>query len=68
MKIRILKGFSGYRRGQVFDWGDGMARIYIARNMVEEVKPEPEAVERAVAEPTGVERAVYKPKGRRKSK
>lgn len=35
MKIRITKSFGGYRIGQVFDWGDGMARIYIARGMAE---------------------------------
>jgi hypothetical protein len=37
MKIRVLKSFNGYRVGQVFDWGDGMARIFIARGMVEAV-------------------------------
>ena len=37
MKIRVTKSFNGYRVGQVFDWGDGMARIFIARGMVEPV-------------------------------
>jgi hypothetical protein len=37
MKIRIVKPFSGYRAGQEFDWGDGAARIYIARGLAEEV-------------------------------
>ena len=37
MKIRVLKPFAGYRAGQEFDWGDGAARIYIARGLVEEV-------------------------------
>ena len=37
MRIRVLKSFAGYRAGQEFDWGDGMARIYVARGMVEEV-------------------------------
>jgi hypothetical protein len=54
VKIRILTGFSGYAAGQVVEWGDGMSRIYIARGMAEEVKPEP--VERAT-QPEPVERA-----------
>jgi hypothetical protein len=37
MKIRVVKAFNGYRVGQVFDWGDGMARIFIARGMIEPV-------------------------------
>jgi len=37
MNIRVIKAFNGYRVGQVFDWGDGMARIFIARGMVEPV-------------------------------
>lgn len=41
MKIRVLKSFNGYRVGQVFDWGDGMARIFIARGMVEAVGEKP---------------------------
>lgn len=57
MKIRVIKSFNGYRVGQVFDWGDGMARVMIARGMIEEVKEEP--VERAVATPD-VEQAVKK--------
>lgn len=57
MKIRVIKSFNGYRVGQVFDWGDGMARVMIARGMIEEVKEEP--VERAVVE-NDVEQAVKK--------
>lgn len=39
MKVRILKAFRGYKQGQVFnDWADGMARILIARGMVEEIR------------------------------
>lgn len=34
MKIRILKSFNGYKVGQVFDWGDGMARVLIARGLI----------------------------------
>lgn len=37
MRVRIKKSFAGYRVGQEFDWGDGMARIYLGRGMVEEV-------------------------------
>ena len=37
MKIRILKPFAGYRAGQEFDWGDGAARIYIARGLVKQI-------------------------------
>ena len=46
MKIRVLKGFNGYRVGQVFNWGDGMARVFIARGLVEAVE-DTKAVERA---------------------
>jgi hypothetical protein len=37
MRVRIKKSFAGYRIGQEFDWGDGMARIYLGRGMVEQV-------------------------------
>ncbi len=37
MRVRIKKSFAGYRVGQEFDWGDGMARIYLGRGMVEQV-------------------------------
>lgn len=65
VKIRIAKAFNGYKIGQVFDWGDGMARIFIARGMV--VPAEEKPVERAVAEPK-VERAVQQPPVRRKGR
>lgn len=48
MKVRVLKNFDGYRQGQVFDWGDGMARVLISRGVIEEVKED--AIERAVAD------------------
>jgi hypothetical protein len=39
MKVRVLKTFRGYKKGQVFDnWADGMARIFVARGVVEEVR------------------------------
>jgi hypothetical protein len=56
VKIRVTKAFNGYRIGQVFDWGDGMARVMIARGMVEPA--EEKAIERAVAPDADVERAV----------
>lgn len=55
MKIRVVRPFNGYRLGQVFDWGDGMARIFIARGFIEPVESKP--VERAVVDEE-VERAV----------
>jgi hypothetical protein len=67
VRIRVTKSFNGYRIGQVFDWGDGMARVMIARGMVEPA--EEKAVERAVAPDTGLERAVIdQPLKRRKPK
>lgn len=57
MKIRVTKNFGGYRVGQVFDWGDGMARIYIGRGMVEAVRGETPAIEEATVS-VATERAV----------
>lgn len=65
MKVRVLKGFNGYRPGQVFDWADGMARILVARGMAEQIAEQP--VERAMNEPR-VERAVVEQPVRRKGK
>ena len=56
MRVRVLKKFDGYRPGQVFDWGDGMARIMVARGLVERLPD----VETAVVE-RQVERAVMPP-------
>jgi len=61
MKIRITKAFAGYRIGQVFDWADGMARIYVGRGMAAEVRDEAPVVEEASLEPA-VEQAVVKTK------
>ena len=63
MRIRVLKSFSGYRVGQVFDWGDGMARIYIARGMAEAA--DQPAVERTVID-RDTEQAVIRPAVKRK--
>lgn len=56
MKIRVLKSFNGYRVGQVFDWGDGMARIFMARGMVEAIGDKP--VETAAVEERAEKAAV----------
>ena len=63
MKVRVLQAFQGYKRGQVFDWPDGMARIFVARRMVEEVAEE--RTEAAAIEPE-VERAVADSRPRRR--
>lgn len=63
MKVRVLKGFGGYRPGQEFEWADGMARILIARGMIEPVREQ--TVEHATAEERA-ERAVVVPRKRQK--
>lgn len=45
MKIRVVKAFQAYKRGQEFDWPDGVARIFVARGFVEEVRDEAATVE-----------------------
>lgn len=46
MKIRILIGFEGYERGQVFeDWPSGMCEGLIAMGAIEEVKDAPPPAE-----------------------
>lgn len=64
MKIRIAKAFNGYKVGQVFDWGDGMARVMVARGMV--VPADEKPLERAVAPTEDIERAVVNPPIRRR--
>jgi hypothetical protein len=54
MKIRIVRAFRGYKRGQEFDWDSGFAKILVARGFVEEIKSPP--LETASVEPR-VERA-----------
>jgi hypothetical protein len=66
MKIRIAKAFNGYKVGQQFDWGDGMARVMIARGLVVAVDEAP-AVERAVLD-REVERSVVQQQVKRKGK
>lgn len=38
VKVRIRRSFGQYKQGQEFDWGDGVARIYLARGLVEAVE------------------------------
>jgi hypothetical protein len=64
MRIRIAKAFNGYKIGQVFDWGDGMARVMVARGLV--VPADAPAVERAVAPAADLERAVVDPPVKRR--
>ena len=66
VKIRIAKAFNGFKVGQVFDWGDGMARVFIARGVVVPAGDD-KPVERAVQDQP-VERAVYQPPIKRKPK
>lgn len=65
VKIRIAKAFNGYKLGQVFEWGDGMARVFIARGMA--VPSDEKPIERATVEPE-VEKAVQSPPVRRKAR
>lgn len=65
MKVRVTKAFGAYKVGQVFDWADGMARIYLGRGMVTEVRDEEPVVEEAAVEPE-VEQAVMKTKRKAK--
>lgn len=65
VKIRLLQTFGGYKAGQVFDWSDGMARIYVARGLA--VPVEERAVETATLE-RREERAVVQQPVRRKQK
>lgn len=39
MRIRVKKNFGVYKEGQEFDWGDGMARLLLARGLIERVPP-----------------------------
>ncbi len=64
MRVRIAKAFNGYKVGQVFDWGDGMARVMVARGLV--VPADEKPVERAVAPDGDIERAVVNPPVKRR--
>lgn len=69
MKIRVVRSFGAYKAGQVFEWGDGMARIFQGRGLivpVDDEKPE-ERIETAAVEHR-TERAVIDQKPRKKQK
>jgi hypothetical protein len=66
MKIRVLKSFGAYKVGQTFDWGDGIARIYVARGLVAPMVDE-QRIESATMEERA-ERAVLEPKPRKRQK
>lgn len=66
MKIRVLKSFGGYKAGQTFDWGDGIARIYIARGLAAPFVEERVVETAAVEERT--ERATVDQKPRKRQK
>lgn len=57
MRIRVLRGFADYRKGQVFEnWPDGMCELLIRRGVIERLE-EPAETETADAAPDAVERA-----------
>lgn len=62
MKVKIVRPFGGYKVGQEFEWGDGMARVFIARGLARQV----EDIEVAAVEDK-VERAVQ-PQGKKRHK
>lgn len=63
MKVRVSKAFGGYKVGQEFDWGDGAARIFVARGLV--VPVEERVVETAAVEERA-ERATIERKPRKR--
>jgi hypothetical protein len=63
MKVRVVQAFQTYKRGQEFDWPDGMARIFVARGLVEPVVEVETATVESEVEHASVER---KPRKRRK--
>tara|TARA_Y100000401_G_scaffold39147_1_gene29683 strand:- start:324 stop:527 length:204 start_codon:yes stop_codon:yes gene_type:complete len=66
LKVRILQAFQTFKIGQVFNWPDGMANVFVARGLATPV--EERSVESADAPEESVERAAIssKPKRRRK--
>ena len=65
MKIRVLRAFACYKPGQLFEWGDGAARILIGRGLiapVEETRTETAMVEERA------ERAAIDTKPRKRQK
>ena len=47
MKVRVVRAFSGYRRGGVFDFPDGLANLLRQRGFVEEFVETADAEERS---------------------
>ncbi len=64
MRVKIVKEFGGYKVGQEFDWGDGMARVLLARGLVREIE---ERGEETAAVELRVEKAVQ-PQGKKRHK
>ena len=38
LKVRILQAFQTFKIGQVFDWADGMANVFVARGLATPVE------------------------------
>lgn len=69
MRIRVVRNFAAYKEGQEFDWGDGMARVMIARGLIVPVDDAPQPVDDEIEEATEspqVERAVHQPRRKRR--
>lgn len=64
MKVRVTQNFGVYKAGQVFEWGDGFARLMIGRGVVQQVEDRMEA---ATVE-TRTERAAIDLKPRKRQK
>lgn len=64
MKVRVTHDFGAYKAGQVFEWGDGFARLMIGRGVVQQVEDRMEA---ATVE-TRTERAAIDLKPRKRQK
>lgn len=64
MKVRVRQNFGAYKAGQVFEWGDGFARLMIGRGVVEQIEDRMEA---ATVE-TRTERAAIDLKPRKRQK
>jgi hypothetical protein len=63
MKIRVVRAFQAYKRGQEFDWPDGVARIFVARGFVEPASEDETAAVEPEVEHAAIDR---KPRKRRK--
>lgn len=68
MKIRVLQSFSVYKKNQEFDWPAGMARIFLARGLIEKVLPKQPEIEHATAEIRSEKAVIKKTVKRRRGK